>query len=346
MSHLIDILRFMTVGCLVLIIAKLIWSEIRLYQKLPAAFFTYCALGYLLVDWEPLLDLPIAFYFFLIFAMALPFVFWLFSLSLFNDKFRLRPWMGFILVGVVLIQFIILYLSPPGEESPLIRFLSLIQRALSLFFVVLGIVAAVSGREADLINSRFRFRNYFVFFTAGLIVLTLLSEIAFYGQKVPLLLELFQKGFIAGLTFAFAFQRFDLRPGFFPVLKKENLQEVDAKPEVDQDILNKLTLLMEEKQHWRTEGLTIRQLADTMQVKEYKLRNTINQHLGFRNFNDYLHSYRIKEACKLLSDPEKKDLIILEIAYDLGYHSLAPFNKAFKEITGMTPTEWRRATNS
>ena len=34
---------------------------------------------------------------------------------------------------------------------------------------------------------------------------------------------------------------------------------------------------------------------------------------------------------------------MLTIALDLGYGSLGPFNRAFKEISGMTPTAWREA---
>jgi len=32
----------------------------------------------------------------------------------------------------------------------------------------------------------------------------------------------------------------------------------------------------------------------------------------------------------------------LTIAMDLGYGSLGPFNRAFKTITGLTPSEFRR----
>ena len=30
------------------------------------------------------------------------------------------------------------------------------------------------------------------------------------------------------------------------------------------------------------------------------------------------------------------------IAFDLGYGSLGPFNRAFRAATGAAPTEWRR----
>jgi len=35
---------------------------------------------------------------------------------------------------------------------------------------------------------------------------------------------------------------------------------------------------------------------------------------------------------------------VLTIALDLGYGSLGPFNRAFKEMTGMTPTAYREKT--
>ena len=43
------------------------------------------------------------------------------------------------------------------------------------------------------------------------------------------------------------------------------------------------------------------------------------------------------------TDPAKVALPVLTIAMDLGYGSLAPFNRAFRDTTGQTPTDWRRA---
>ncbi len=347
MIQFVDILRFMTAGCLILTVIILVRSEVTNHQKIPASLLSICVLGYLIVDWEPVQQQP-AFYFLLIPAIALPFSFWLFSQSLFNDGFRLRRWMGLVLIGFLLIQltfFVISYQSLDGRLENINRIVSISQHILPLLFVVLGIISAAQGREADLIAARFQFRTHFIFLTASLIFLTILSEIAFHGKNVPVFLDLLQKLFIAGLAFFFAGSRLILKQGYFLIIDLPPLQ-VATKPDVDNAILTKLTELMDDQQYWRKEGLTIRKLAETMQVKEYKLRLAINQHLGFRNFNDFLHSYRIKEACKLLSNPEKKDLTILEIAYEMGYASLAPFNKAFKQITNMTPTDWRRSKMS
>jgi AraC-like DNA-binding protein len=68
------------------------------------------------------------------------------------------------------------------------------------------------------------------------------------------------------------------------------------------------------------------------------LRELINQRLGFRNFNDFLHHHRLREATERLAH---EDLPILTIALECGYGSIGPFNRAFKQRMGVTPTEFR-----
>jgi AraC-like DNA-binding protein len=47
---------------------------------------------------------------------------------------------------------------------------------------------------------------------------------------------------------------------------------------------------------FREEGLTIADLAQRLGVQEYRVRQFINAQLGFRNFNAFLHQYRLREA--------------------------------------------------
>jgi AraC-like DNA-binding protein len=56
-------------------------------------------------------------------------------------------------------------------------------------------------------------------------------------------------------------------------------------------------------------------------------------------FVEYLNSVRVGHACKLLSD---RDQTIVQIAYRCGYSNLANFNKQFRKIKRMTPTDFRR----
>lgn len=54
---------------------------------------------------------------------------------------------------------------------------------------------------------------------------------------------------------------------------------------------------------------------------------------------DYINSRRIESAIRLLS--EEKSRTVLDIATQCGYNNTANFNKAFKKITGLTPSEYR-----
>ncbi|MEM9551071.1 MAG: AraC family transcriptional regulator [Pseudomonadota bacterium] len=92
---------------------------------------------------------------------------------------------------------------------------------------------------------------------------------------------------------------------------------------------------------WRTEGLTIGALAQTLGAPEHRLRQAINRDLGFRNFSSFVNGYRIGEARKMLSDPMRGTATILEIAYDCGFGSVGPFNRAFRAETGQSPSEYR-----
>jgi AraC-like DNA-binding protein len=104
--------------------------------------------------------------------------------------------------------------------------------------------------------------------------------------------------------------------------------------------LARLTQAMEEQQVYRREGLTLAALAETLGLGEVALRGLINEELGYRNFNDFLHHYRLREAAARLTS---EDLPILSIALECGYGSIGPFNRAFRQRFGMTPTEHRAA---
>jgi AraC-like DNA-binding protein len=93
---------------------------------------------------------------------------------------------------------------------------------------------------------------------------------------------------------------------------------------------------------WRKEGLTIGQLAGEVDVPEHRLRRLINNRLGYRNFADFLNARRIEAAKERLNNPREARTTVAVIAFDLGYGSLGPFNRAFRAATGASPTEWRR----
>ena len=99
-----------------------------------------------------------------------------------------------------------------------------------------------------------------------------------------------------------------------------------------------------DQQEYKEPGLSIALLAAKLVVPEYRLRRLINKKLGYRNFNELLHEYRIRNACLQLADPSKNTTPILTIALTQGYQSINPFNKAFRQLKGCTPSEFRKKT--
>lgn len=93
---------------------------------------------------------------------------------------------------------------------------------------------------------------------------------------------------------------------------------------------------------WAEEGLTIGALAGRLGVPEHRVRRAINQGLGHRNFSSFINRARIEAACAALTDPAQMNTTVLEIAYDVGFASVGPFNRAFRAEMGNSPTEYRR----
>jgi AraC-like DNA-binding protein len=105
--------------------------------------------------------------------------------------------------------------------------------------------------------------------------------------------------------------------------------------------LARLRGLLEQERVYLQPGLTLKELGDLVGLPEYRMRKLIHEQLGHRNFNVFLHSYRIREACKQLRDPAMRRTPILTIALSVGYQSANTFNRAFREIMGVTPSEYR-----
>jgi AraC-like DNA-binding protein len=142
------------------------------------------------------------------------------------------------------------------------------------------------------------------------------------------------------------------RAGLFRGAPKRPPVEVTAKPAAssapalalapaDAAVLARLEELMRTEKLYRMENLKISTLALRLRMPEYKLRKLLNSDLGYRNFSAYISEWRLAEAKQALCDPSQAEVPISTIAIDSGFQSLAPFNRAFKAATGMTPTEYR-----
>ena len=113
----------------------------------------------------------------------------------------------------------------------------------------------------------------------------------------------------------------------------------DAPPdETDFLIMQEIEHLMTAKEIYKDAALTLDSLAQRLQTKRNYVSIAINRCTG-KNFNTYINEYRIKESIRLLASGNKK-LSIEGIAFSTGFNDRKTFYRAFKKITGLSPTEF------
>ena len=108
-----------------------------------------------------------------------------------------------------------------------------------------------------------------------------------------------------------------------------------------QEFLSKLLLKIEHDQIYRHGDLKLETLAEVLAMTPHELSQLINLEYA-TNFSDFLNRYRVEALKQALCDPARQEDTILELAIHCGFNSKSALNRAFKKITGMTPTEFRR----
>ncbi len=268
---------------------------------------------------------------------------WLFCLSQFDDHFYLKPW-HWAVVGIKLVLgYLFLFANQRGYTG---LFEVTFGVSWSMALAIKAHLAYVTwrGRDDDLMPARLKFRSIFV---ACVILISIglnLAEVWYLehpAQPVPYL-PLAQSATFFAITL-FVLWRLSGPDGIELFLFSASGRGTRATAPTGEDRpdLTALEALIADKVFLEP-GLNIAQLADKAQMPEHRLRRLINQHMGFRNFSDFLNHHRITEAKARLASVDDRHLPVLTIAMDLGYGSLGPFNRAFKERTGQTPTEYRR----
>jgi AraC-like DNA-binding protein len=64
-----------------------------------------------------------------------------------------------------------------------------------------------------------------------------------------------------------------------------------------------------------------------------------------KTFYDYINGKRIEEFKKMILRPENQKYTIVGLAYDCGFNSKTAFYRNFKNVTGLSPTQYLQQQN-
>jgi len=275
-----------------------------------------------------------------------PVWFWICARVLFSDRATLRT-SDVICLGAMGVAGVLYQSQLPADGADTaVRVLGVAFAASGLAFACLAPLTVYFGMAGDLDLRRRQLRQWFVPVVSIYLAAVIVTQaiVMFQGGSTPRTLVLLNLVVIdVAATIALS---------TFVQLRVVNwIAAVDIPPAValsrlEESVLERLNRRFVAERLYAREALTIAQLATLLGTQEHVLRRVINQGLGFRNFNDFLHTHRLKEAAGRLGDPQLRRIPVLTIALEVGYGSIGPFNRAFKERFGVTPTEYRRQNST
>lgn len=263
-------------------------------------------------------------------AVSGAFWFWLLTRTLFEDGFKQQPWHWSMLATLTVLALARLTFETSVSTIAL--------RGLAAGLVLHALWVVVRGLRDDLVEARLKARMHVVAIAAVAALLTLARPLL--ANAAPLLVEALARAtplINIALIVAAGRSLFRVERELWPPRPP---RAVGAPADPDAADLERLDALMNDEEIWREPGLSVAALASRARLPEYRMRRLILERRGARNFNAYLAKFRLAEAAARLSSDARTP--ITTIAYDCGFASLGPFNRAFREKFGVTPTLYRK----
>jgi len=183
-------------------------------------------------------------------------------------------------------------------------------------------------------------------------ILFILGGLNIIGNYIPFDPYFVIFGFIALFSFVYSFYGIKQPVIFGEELKPEDEEDKNEsekyvksglKEDQATEYLQNLITFVEEKKPYLDRNLSIHQLSLMTGIPRHFITQILNEYHK-KNFFLFINEYRVKEVIKKFSDPRFNFYTILAIAFDAGFNSKTTFNAIFKNLTGVTPSEFREKT--
>ncbi|MCB2111976.1 MAG: helix-turn-helix transcriptional regulator [Parvularculaceae bacterium] len=270
---------------------------------------------------------------------------WLLARTLFRAEKPIVRWNLFAIAAIIAVEG---YWNLVGASAPASEFERIAANASSSICIgalVLVFVEALSGYGAAMPKREKRFRVAFTLIFGAMVAVAILwamnaDKSGMAGRWADAALLGCAMVGVAGARFAVDFRKRN------PLCAAKSRKTVPSAAAIDRRLAERILFALEENQCFATPDLKIADFAAALGEQDYKVTQCITGFLGYRNFNHMINARRIDHAKTALTDPDDTGRSILAIAFDCGFNSIGPFNRAFKQQVGMTPREFRACAGS
>jgi len=159
--------------------------------------------------------------------------------------------------------------------------------------------------------------------------------------------------FIGSVIFIYAASFFGVNQPIILSRDNENLFSLDSVDDGEErykrsrlskkdmvDIEKKVLDHLKQEKTYLNPAYHINMLSGELGIPRHHITQVININLN-KNFYTLINELRVQEVIKRLTDSEYSHLTLLGIAFDSGFNSKSAFNRAFKQKTGKTPSEFK-----
>lgn len=131
-----------------------------------------------------------------------------------------------------------------------------------------------------------------------------------------------------------AFMQSDQAAIVYEPTQKENIPLA-----FDADVLDSILRRMTQDKDYLAPKLSLKTFAANCKLPQKTVSQYLNQHLKL-TFHDFVNGYRVTAFKEMVATAKLDHQTLEGVAYDCGFNSKATFNRIFKKITGMTPSQY------
>jgi len=124
-----------------------------------------------------------------------------------------------------------------------------------------------------------------------------------------------------------------------PVKKSTSISDILPSSIID-ETSSALVTAMEKDKLYLNPNLNVSLVAQHIGTTPKIISAVLNQHLH-KSFNEFVNEYRILTFKEKVKQRDMDHLTIAGIAFECGFNSQATFQRTFKQMTGLSPSEFR-----